>query len=114
MDTPPHTIVETAAFLADAKKLMTDDERAGLVDMIAAEPTCGDLIVGGGGIRKVRYAIGSKGKSSGIRVVYFYSDERFPIFLLAVFAKNERSNLSQAEVNALAKAVKTLISKYGG
>lgn len=55
------TVVETASYLADAKKLMTDQERAEIVTRIAEDPTCGDLIVGGGGVRKVRHAIGNKG-----------------------------------------------------
>ena len=71
------TVVGTNVYLADAKKLMTDEERAGVVDMIAADPLCGDVIVGGGGIRKVRYAIGAKGKSGGVRIIYFYHDVGF-------------------------------------
>ena len=114
MNDPLQTVVETTAYLADAKKLMTDEERSELVSMIAADPDCGDVIVGGGGVRKVRFAIGNKGKSGGVRVVYFFSDTRFPAFLLSVFAKKERSNLSDAEVNALAKMANRLVETYGG
>ena len=64
------TVVETASFLADAKRCMTDNERSEAITMIAANPECGDLISGGGGIRKVRFAIGGKGKSGGVRIIY--------------------------------------------
>lgn len=64
------TVVETASFLADAKACMTDDERIEAINMIAAHPECGDLISGGGGIRKVRFATGGKGKSGGVRIIY--------------------------------------------
>ena len=36
-----------------------------------------------------------------------------PVFLLTVFAKNEKDNLSKAERNALAKVAKTLRDSYG-
>lgn len=57
-------VVEIASFVSDAKACMTDEERTETINMIAANPECGDLIPGGGGIRKVRFAIGGKGKSS--------------------------------------------------
>lgn len=92
---------------------MTDEERAGAIDMIAAHPECGDLIPGGGGIRKVRFAVGGRGKSGGVRIIYYFHNERVPTFLLAVFAKNEQSNLTRAETNMLGNAAKMLARRYG-
>ena len=111
---PLLSVIETNAFLAAAKGLLTDDERAALVGMIAADPECGDLIVGGGGVRKVRFAIGGRGKSGGVRVIYLYHSPGYPAFLLTVFAKNERANLTKAETNALAGVAKRIIEIYGG
>ena len=107
------TVVETASFIADAKACMSDEERAEAISMIAANPECGDLIPGGGGIRKVRFAVGGKGKSGGVRIVYYFHNERVPTFLLAVFAKSERANLTRAETNMLGNAAKMLARKYG-
>lgn len=107
------TIVETASFVADAKMCMNDEERTEAIDMIAADPECGDLIPGGGGIRKVRFAVGSKGKSGGVRIIYYFHSERIPTFLLAVFAKKDRANLTRAETNLLGNAAKMLARKYG-
>jgi hypothetical protein len=56
------TVVESASFVTDAKGCMTDDERTEAINMIAANPECGDVVTGGGGIRKVRFAIGGRGK----------------------------------------------------
>lgn len=81
--------------------------------MIAANPECGDLIPGGGGIRKVRFAVGSKGKSAGVRIIYYFHNELVPTFLLAVFAKNDSANLTKAETNMLGTAAKMLARKYG-
>ena len=113
METPRLTIVETASYLADAKKLMTDEERAGVVDMIASDPACGDLIVGGGGVRKVRYAIGSKGKSGGVRVIYYYHSGDYPAFLLMVYPKNVRTDLSADQTYAVAAFAKRMTKTYG-
>ena len=107
------TVVETASFVTDAKACMSNDERAEAINMIAAHPECGDLISGGGGIRKVRFATGGKGKSGGVRIIYYYHNGRVPVFLLAVFAKNDQANLTRAETNMLGNAAKMLARKYG-
>ena len=107
------TVVETPPYLAQAKGVLSEDDRSGIVDMIATDPTCGVVMEGSGGARKARFAIGNKGKSGGVRVVYAYHSAFFPAFLLAVFAKNERSTLSKAETNALAKVIKAIFSDYG-
>ena len=107
------TVVETNSFISAAKGCMTDNERTEAIDLIAQNPGCGELLVGGGGIRKVRFSIGGKGKSSGVRIVYYYHDVNVPVFLLTVFAKNEQANLSRDELNRLAIAAKTLARNYG-
>jgi hypothetical protein len=107
------TVVETASFVTDAKVCMTYDERTEAINMIAANPECGDIVPGGGGIRKVRFAIGGRGKSGGVRIIYYFHNERVPVFLLAVFAKNEQANLTRAETNMLGNAAKMLARKYG-
>src|SRR5580700_4428102 len=79
----------------------SEEERADIVALVAADPECGDLIRGTGGFRKVRVARQGMGKSGGARVVYIWRNQRFPVFLIAVFPKNEKENLSMAERNAL-------------
>ena len=108
-----HTVVETPSYLADAEKLFSSAERAAIVDRLASDPTCGVLIAGGNGIRKVRFAFGARGKSGGARIIYLFGGERLPVFILAVFAKNEKANLSAAERNALGKLVDVVIRNYG-
>jgi hypothetical protein len=65
-----------------------------------------------GGIRKVRFGFGARGKSGGARIIYLFSGASLPVFVLAVFAKNEKANLSPAERNALARMVGDLIENY--
>ena len=97
-------VVETAPFIAAARSArLSDDEINRIIDHLAGRPDAGDPIQGTGGARKVRFAGRGKGKSGGYRVITFYSGGDLPVFLLTVFAKGERADLSKAERNALAR-----------
>ena len=106
------TVVETPSYLADAERLFSPVERMAVVDRLAADPRCGVVIPGSGGLRKVRFGFGARGKSGGARIIYLFSGESLPVFILAVFAKNEKSDLPAAERNALAKMVADMIENY--
>lgn len=96
---------------ARAARLSGDDiER--IIDHLARRPDAGDVIQGTGGARKVRFAGRGKGKSGGYRVITFYSGGHVPVFLLTVFAKGERADLSKAERNALAQLTRMLVNRY--
>jgi hypothetical protein len=69
---------------------------------------------GTGGIRKLRWSAQGKGKSGGVRVIYYYHDGSTPLFLLTIFGKGEKANLSKAERNELAKFTSLLLKHYGG
>ncbi len=107
------TIVETKAFLAAAKGRMRQEEIEDLIELLARDPESGSLIRETGGLRKIRFAIGRKGKSGGVRVVHYFHNETMPVFLLTVFAKNEKDNLSKAERHALAKVARAIRDGYG-
>ena len=107
------TVVETKAFTGRAKGRMSAAEVDRAIEVIARDPLCGDLIQGAGGIRKIRFAIKGKGKSGGVRIVYYYCNESMPVFLLTVFAKNEKADLTRAERNALGKVARALRESYG-
>jgi hypothetical protein len=106
------TVVETPSYRSDAERLFSQDERKAVVDRLAADPACGVTIPGSGGVRKVRFGFGGRGKSAGARIIYLFSGERLPVFVLAVFAKNEKADLSMAERNALARLVADTIRDY--
>ena len=108
------TIVELPEYIRRAQKLLNEEERNKLVFYLSTNPKSGDLIQGTGGIRKIRWARGGKGKSGGVRVIYFYFDEEMPLFLLTIFGKAEKANLSKSDRNDLAKLTKELVSLYKG
>lgn len=108
-----HAAVETPAFLAAAAKAgVSDAEREGMVLAIASNPMMGDEIPGSGGYRKVRFAGKGKGKSGGYRTITFYSGINLPVFLITVFGKGIKANLSKAEINALLAMSKQLTNNY--
>jgi len=109
---PLHTVVETPEFLAGARRILNDAERAALIDLLAHNPQTGDLMQGTGGARKLRWGAKGKGKRGGARVITFYDGPRVPVFLLAIFTKGERANLSKAERNELHRLLAGLVAEY--
>lgn len=110
--TIPISVVETPEFLSATRKLMSDEERALLVDYLAYNPTAGDLVQGTGGIRKLRWGVEGRGKRGGARVIYFYHDADMPLFALTAYAKNERSDLSQQDRNDFRQLTTLLVETF--
>jgi hypothetical protein len=108
------TVAELPEYQRRVEKLLAESERLDIVNYVAAFPRAGDLIKGTGGVRKLRWRRGGKGKSGGVRVIYYFHSERMPLYLLTVFAKNERADLNQAERNELALLVDTLVDSRLG
>jgi hypothetical protein len=106
------TVVETSRFLKDADRLMPEANRAQLVEFVAANPKAGDLIPETGGVRKLRWALPGRGTRGGARVIYYFHNDKMPIFLLAAYGKNEKANLTRAERNSIAKLVPLLVAGY--
>ena len=107
------TIAEMPEFIRRAEKLLAPQERQLLINHLAESPRAGALIQGTGGIRKIRWARPGAGKSGGFRVIYYYHSDRIPLYLLTVFGKNEKANLSPSERNSLAALVKLLVQTSG-
>lgn len=107
------TVVKLPEFIRHSKRLLTEDELRNLINYLAAHPTAGVIMQGTGGIRKVRWKRKGTGKSSGVRVIHYFYNEEYPLFLLTIFGKSEKANLSRAERNELEKLTRILIERYG-
>ena len=103
------TVAELPEYIRRIEKLLSDAERTQIVNYLAAHPKAGDLIEGTGGVRKLRWGRGSQGKSGGVRAIYYFHSGKMPLYLLTLFAKNERANLSKVERNELAGLVTVLV-----
>jgi len=67
---------------------------------------------GTGGARKLRWKALGRGKRGGVRVIFYFHNESLPLFLLNVFAKNEKANLTKAEQNEMRALLPKLIAGY--
>jgi len=106
------TIAETEQFQKKVNQLLTEEEKNDLISYLSRNPNTGNLIQGTSGVRKLRWARSGMGKSGGTRVIYYYHSEMMPLYLLTLFGKNEKSNLSMSEKQILSKTVKELVSYW--
>jgi hypothetical protein len=112
----PITVVELPLFLRQAAQVWDEAERQEFVDYIARNPESGDVIPETGGVRKVRWRRQGTGKRGGTRVVYFYHDAQMPLFLLLIYAKAQREDMTTDEkkrVRALAAALERGYGRKG-
>lgn len=75
---------------------------------IAAQPGAAPVIRGTGGIRKLRWAGSGRGKRGGVRTIYFWHVGPGAVYLLTVYAKADRADLSSADRKALSRLVATI------
>jgi hypothetical protein len=104
--------VETQEFLRRAKPLMSGSERMDLVAFLGANPEAGKIVPETGGVRKIRWVLGGAGKRGGARVIYYYHNERMPVFLLSAYAKNRKEDLSPSERKLMKRLVPALVAGY--
>jgi mRNA-degrading endonuclease RelE of RelBE toxin-antitoxin system len=109
------TVIETEIYLRDAKAVgLSEQERTAIVNFLAMNPDAGEEIKGTGGARKIRFAGKGKGKRGGYRVISFYSGDDIPVFILNVFAKNEKTDLTKSERNDLKVMLAALADRFRG
>ncbi len=77
---------------------LNDNNLRKLQNELISEPKQGDLIVGSGGLRKIRIPTSNTGKSGGARVSYVYFDDEFRIYLISVFGKSQKENFTKSEI----------------
>jgi mRNA-degrading endonuclease RelE of RelBE toxin-antitoxin system len=107
------TIVETREFTSRADSLMGQIDKEALVLYLASHPEAGNLIRETGGLRKLRWGAGGKGKRSGARVIYYFHSERMPLYLLTIYSKSEKADLSSEQRRDLSK-LSDLLRKANG
>lgn len=100
--------IETPIFTRLLIDLLTDDEYASLQNVLVENPERGDIIKGGGGIRKLRHALPGRGKSGGVRVIYYWLREDGQIYMLLIYPKSKKDTLTDRETALLRDFVKEL------
>jgi len=100
--------IETPTFTRLLASLLTDDEYRALQNVLVENPARGALIAGGGGIRKLRHALPGRGKSGGVRAIYYWIRDDDQIYMLLIYPKSKKDNLTDQETAALREFVKEL------
>jgi hypothetical protein len=100
--------IETPTFAAEREDYLPDSIFRGLQQALADDPDAGDLIPGGKGLRKIRWLVPGRGKRGGARVIYFWRVAESQIMLIALYAKNVRTDLTPSQLRLLAKSVEAL------
>jgi hypothetical protein len=102
-------IIETPIFADCIVDLISDDSYHKLQIELIKRPESGDLIQGSGGLRKIRWRLPGKGKSGGIRVIYYF-DAPSTIYMLLVFRKNSQADLTQTQLKYLKNLIREWIA----
>ena len=100
--------IETSVFTHMVTSLLTDDEYREFQNVLLKDPAAGDLIKGGGGIRKIRFAVKGRGKSGGVRTIYFWAKAKDQIYMLVIYPKSKKDTLTANETAILHDYVKEL------
>ena len=94
-------IIETSVFTKRITDLMTDDDYRELQTALVLKPDMGAIIKGSGGLREVRWKLGSKGKSGGVRIIYYWVVDDSHIRMLHAYEKADQENLTADQLKAL-------------
>ena len=100
--------IETSIFTRMVTSLSSDDEYREFQNVLLEDPAAGDLIKGGGGIRKIRFAVKGRGKSGGVRTIYFWAKAKDQIYMLVIYPKSKKDTLTANETAILHDYVKEL------
>ena len=101
---------ETSIFTKLIQKLISDEEYHLLQLQLSVRPESGNIIKGSGGIRKVRWAGSGRGKRGGIRVIYYYFTEDEQIYMLYVYPKSKKDDLTADQMKQLKQLVEEQLS----
>ena len=97
--------IEATAFTKYVYEYLSDDEYSGLQSFLLQYPEAGKVVPGSGGVRKVRWAMSGKGKSGGVRVIYYFKRQDNEIWLLTIYSKNEIENIPAHVLRQIAKEI---------
>jgi len=99
-------IIENSVFTRRIKEILSDDEYGQLQRMLVGNPEAGIVIPGGGGLRKLRWAVSGKGKSGGLRIIYYWYVGEEIIYMLFVYKKSEQKDLTGKQIKVLKEYVR--------
>ena len=97
--------IETSKFTKLLSDYLSDDEYRMLQWHQQEKPDSGDIVRGSGGVRKVRWAPEGKGKSGGVRVIYYWKKSDYEIWMLTIYSKSEQATIPSHILKKIAEAI---------
>ncbi len=97
--------IETTIFSKYVYEYLSEDEYIGLQSLLVLYPKSGKVVPGSGGVRKIRWAMSGKGKSGGVRIIYYFKPNDNEIWLLTIYSKNEVENIPAHILRKIAKEI---------
>ncbi|MBQ0721214.1 MAG: type II toxin-antitoxin system RelE/ParE family toxin [Gammaproteobacteria bacterium] len=97
--------IETTLFTKLLSSYLSDEDYRGLQSYLLQKPDAGDIVRASGGVRKIRWAAQGKGKSGGVRVMYYWKKADYEIWMLTIFSKSERATISGQLLKQIAEAI---------
>ena len=98
-------VVETSVFTRIIKDLMPDDEYRNLQEALVQRPDAGAIIPASGGLRKIRWQLEGRGKSGGVRVIYYWVVDDEHIRMIYAYSKTKQENLTPTQLKTLKQLV---------
>lgn len=100
--------IETTHFSSLVSQYLNDEEYRELQHYLMRHPEIGNIIIGSGGIRKLRWGLLSRGKSGGLRIIYYWAKARDQIYMLTIYSKVDRENIDADTLMRIAKSLETI------
>ena len=97
--------IETSTFTNILPSYLSDDDYRRLQSYLLQKPDAGDIVRGSGGVRKVRWAPSGRGKSGGVRAIYYWKKSEHEIWMLTMYSKSERATISGGVLKQIAEAI---------
>lgn len=97
--------IETSLFTKLLAEHLSDEDYRGLQTYLLQKPDAGDVVQSSGGVRKVRWAPAGKGKSGGVRVIYYWKKSEHEIWMLTLYSKSERATIAGHILKQIAEAI---------
>jgi len=98
-------IIETSIFSHLIQEIMSDDDYRSLQEALITKPDAGDVIRGSGGLRKVRWKVEGKGKSGGVRIIYYWVAADDQIRMVYAYRKSKQENLTPEQLATLRQII---------
>lgn len=101
--------IETPTFRRQAHELLPEHELRNIQSLLIVSPNAGDVIKDTGGLRKLRWKGSGRGKSGGIRIIYYYHVSTSRVFLMFVYPKAVQDDLTPRQTREIRKMIKEIV-----